>query len=164
MSVDYFLKIDGIPGESPDAKHGAEIELRSWSWGECQPGIGARSTGGQGAGRVNMRPFVFTSETNKSSVKLLLSCAQGAHIDVVTLTCRKAGGEQQEFLMITLNDVIVSDYNVCSTHNEDGVSIPIDEVSLVYGKIQVEYRPQKYDGSLDNPIKGGYNLEANTSI
>ena len=37
-AVDYFLKIDGIEGEAEDAKHGKEIELHSWSWGEQQMG------------------------------------------------------------------------------------------------------------------------------
>ena len=31
--VDYFLKIDGIDGESSDHKHKSEIEVLSWSWG-----------------------------------------------------------------------------------------------------------------------------------
>jgi type VI secretion system secreted protein Hcp len=30
---DYFLKIDGISGESKDSKHKDEIELVSFSWG-----------------------------------------------------------------------------------------------------------------------------------
>ena len=27
MAVDYFLKLDGIPGESKDSKHKGEIEI-----------------------------------------------------------------------------------------------------------------------------------------
>ncbi|MGH2698518.1 MAG: type VI secretion system tube protein Hcp [Actinomycetota bacterium] len=30
-AVDYFLKIDGIPGESQDAKHKDEIDVNAWS-------------------------------------------------------------------------------------------------------------------------------------
>ena len=33
-AFDYFLKLDGIPGESTDAKHKGEIDVLSWSWGE----------------------------------------------------------------------------------------------------------------------------------
>jgi type VI protein secretion system component Hcp len=29
----YFLKIEGIAGESTDAKHKGEIEVESFSWG-----------------------------------------------------------------------------------------------------------------------------------
>ena len=35
-AFDYFLKLDGIPGESVDAKHKGEIDVLSWSWGESQ--------------------------------------------------------------------------------------------------------------------------------
>ncbi|MGB7991069.1 MAG: type VI secretion system tube protein Hcp, partial [Candidatus Methylophosphatis roskildensis] len=33
MAVDFFLKIDGIEGESADSKHKKEIDVLSWSWG-----------------------------------------------------------------------------------------------------------------------------------
>ena len=32
-SSDYFLKIDGVKGESTDARHKGEIEIQSFSWG-----------------------------------------------------------------------------------------------------------------------------------
>ena len=34
----YFLKLDGILGESTDAKHKGEIQLLSFSWGSSNPG------------------------------------------------------------------------------------------------------------------------------
>ena len=49
--VDYFLKIDGIPGESGDAKHKDEIQVLSFSFGESQAGTMAFGGGG-GAGKV----------------------------------------------------------------------------------------------------------------
>ena len=39
---------------------------------------------------------------------LMSSCATGEHIKEATLTCRKAGGSQQDFLIIKMNDMIVS--------------------------------------------------------
>ncbi len=36
--VDYFLKIDGIQGESQDKTHKNEIEIESFSWGAIQSG------------------------------------------------------------------------------------------------------------------------------
>lgn len=47
-AVDYFLRIDGVPGESMDAKQRGEIDLESWSWGEANTGAaheGGRSLG-----------------------------------------------------------------------------------------------------------------------
>lgn len=31
MATDFFLKIDGIPGESKDKTHKDEIDIMSWS-------------------------------------------------------------------------------------------------------------------------------------
>src|SRR5215472_15946713 len=96
--VDYFLKLDGIDGESSDAKHKNEIDVESWSWGQSQSGTSGHGTGGGGAGKVNMQDFHFVMKVNQASPKLMLACASGQHIKSGTLTCRKAGGEQQEYL------------------------------------------------------------------
>ena len=44
-AVDYFLKIDGLDGESRDSKHKGEIEISSFSWGMSQQGSGAAGSG-----------------------------------------------------------------------------------------------------------------------
>lgn len=95
-AVDYFLKLDGIKGESQDSKHKDEIDVESWSWGETQSGTHAGGGGG-GAGKVSMQDFHFVMKVNKSSPKLLQACASGEHIKEALLTCRKAGKEQQEY-------------------------------------------------------------------
>jgi type VI secretion system secreted protein Hcp len=45
-AFDYFLRIDGIPGESNDVKHKGEISVDSWSWGETQAIAPAPGSGG----------------------------------------------------------------------------------------------------------------------
>ena len=45
MAVDYFLKIATIEGESEDHKHGKEIEVLSFSWGESQSGTSSTGSG-----------------------------------------------------------------------------------------------------------------------
>lgn len=174
MSVDYFLKIDGIEGESMDDTHKNEIELASFTWNEAQSGTFAQGAGG-GSGKVRMGDFEFVMRTNKSSPKLLLACAKGQHIPSAVLTCRKAGGGQQEFYKITMSDVLVSTYRTsgsgdgenghvgASDHGYDE-GVPTDFVALNFAKIEAEYRPQKEDGSLDNPVKAGYDLKANKPV
>ena len=58
-AVDYFLKVDGIEGESSDDKHKAEIDVQSWSYSEQQSGTSSGGGGG-GAGKVSMGDFRFT--------------------------------------------------------------------------------------------------------
>src|SRR3977135_2623830 len=106
---DAFLKIDGIEGESADAKHKGEIDLHSFSWGESNAGTFSVGGGG-GAGKVSMQDLHFTMKINKASPKLFLACASGEHIKKATLTCRKAGKDQQEFLKYDMNDILISSY------------------------------------------------------
>src|SRR5260370_38577759 len=105
-AVDYFLKLDGIPGESTDSKHKNEIDIESWSWGQANSGSHAYGGGG-GAGKVSMHDFSFTMRINKASPKLFLACATGQHIKGAILTCRKAAKEQQETLKINFRYPLV---------------------------------------------------------
>jgi type VI secretion system secreted protein Hcp len=159
-AVDYFLKIDGIEGESQDSKHKNEIELQSFSWGEHQEGTGSYG-GGSGAGKVQMKDFAFTMKVNKASPKLFVSCADGAHIKKALLTCRKAGKEQQEYLKVTFSDVIVSSYHTGGSAHSD--IVPMDQVTLNFAKIELEYHEQKPDGTLSGAVKTGYDLKQQKS-
>ena len=155
-AVDYFLKIDGIDGESQQDKHKNEIELDSWSFGETNAGTMARSGGG-GAGKVSMQDFHFVMHVNKASPKLFLACATGEHIKSAKLTCRKAGKTQQEFLKVTFTDLLVSSYQTGGSGNAD--VLPTDQISLNFSKIEFDYAEQKADGSLGASVKTNYNLK-----
>jgi type VI secretion system secreted protein Hcp len=157
-AVDYFLKIDGIPGESNDAKHKGEIEVDSFSWGATNAGSHA-SGGGGGTGKVVFNDLHFTTHVNKSSPLLMLACASGQHIKKAVLTCRKAGGDQQEYYTVTLEDVMISSYQTGG--HAGGDAIPTDQVSINFTSIKFEYKPQKADGSLDSAVNAGWNLKEN---
>jgi type VI secretion system secreted protein Hcp len=161
MAVDYFLKIDGIDGESVDAQHAGEIEVLSWSWGETQS-VSQPGGGGGGSGKVQMQDFVFATRFSKASPKLLLACATGEHLQSAQLACRRAGKAQQEFLKITLNDVLFSSFQTGGSAAAD--DLPLDQVSLAYGKLQVEYREQKANGTLGPPVKVGWDLKKNQKV
>ena len=154
--VDYFLKMDGIDGESQDHKHKGEIDVQSFSWGETQTGTHAAGGGG-GAGKVSMQDFHFVMNVNKSSPKLMLACANGEHIKKAVLTCRKAGKDQQEFYKITLSDVLVSSFQTGGNGHSD--IVPTDQISLNYAKIEWEYKEQKSDGTLGGSVKAGFDLK-----
>lgn len=160
MAVDYFLKIDGIDGESTDDKHKNEIDVESWSWGETNSGTSAGGGGG-GAGKVTMQDFNFAMKVCKATPKLMLTCANGQHIKSAVLTCRKAGGEQQEFLVVKFSDLLVSSYQ---TGGSSGDVVPTDQISMNFSKIEFEYKTQKADGTLDAPVKAGYDLKLNKKV
>lgn len=159
--VDYFLKVEGVEGESTDDKHKAEIELESWSFGGTNPGTFS-SGGGGGSGKVVMQDFNFTKKTDKASAKLLVACATGEHLKSATLVCRKAGTDQQEFLTITLSPVIVSSYQTGGSTGSDVV--PTESLAFNFGKIEYKYKEQKPDGSLGGEVIGGWDVTTNKKV
>jgi type VI secretion system secreted protein Hcp len=156
MAIDYFLKIDGIPGESPDSKHKGEIEVQAWSWGEANPPPPGAGGTGSAAGKVQIQDLNFTARTSKASPNLLLACASGKHFKSAVLTARKAGKPQAEFLTFSLSDVLVSVYQIAGA---EGDVVPMDSFSLNFSKIQVEYKEQKADGSLGASTKAGWDVK-----
>jgi type VI secretion system secreted protein Hcp len=156
-AVDYFLKIDGIEGESQDNKHQGEIDIESFSWGATHSGTFAGGGGG-GAGKVSMQDFHFTMPDSKATPILFLACAQGDHIKNAILTCRKAGKEQQEFLKITMSDVLVSSFQTGGSGAGDVV--PTDQISLNFAKIEVEYKEQDATGKLMGSTKKWFDLKS----
>lgn len=159
-AVDYFLKLDGIDGESADSQYTNEIDVESWSWGEHNTGTHSGGGGG-GAGKVHMQPFHFVMRVGKATPKLVLACATGQHIKEAKLTCRKAGSNQQDYLTVKMTDLLVCSYQTGGGHSD---VVPSDQISLDFSKIEFEYRNQKSDGTLDAPHKVGYDLKANKKI
>jgi len=160
-AVDYFLKLKGIEGESHDSKHKNEIDVQSWSWGESQGG--ATGTGaGRAAGKVSMQDFHFVMQNNKASPKLMLACATGEHIGEAVLTCRKAGKDQQEFLIVKFSDVLVSSFQTGGSGSSD--IVPTDQISLNFAKIEFQYKEQKADGTLGAAVSAGYDVTQNKKV
>jgi type VI secretion system secreted protein Hcp len=157
-AVDYLLEIDGIKGESSDSKFKDAIEVQSFGWGVANTGTHAGGGGG-GAGKAKFADLSFTSTVNKASPLLMLACATGQHIKKAVLHVRKQGGDQQEYMTITLEDLLVSSYQNGDAPGGD-VAV-IDSFSLNYAKIKYEYKPQKPDGTLDSAVTAGYDLKAN---
>jgi type VI secretion system secreted protein Hcp len=153
VASDIFAKIGDIKGESLDDKHKDEIEVLSWSWGVTN--VGAHGGGG-GEGKASFNDLSFTHNIDKASPVLLKGCATGQHLKEATITHRKAGRGNQEYLVVKMNDVIIT-----SVSNSDSVEgSHLETVSLAFAKVDLEYRPQKDDGSLDAGVHFKYDLKA----
>ena len=157
MAADVFAKIGDIKGESIDDKHKDEVEVLSWSWGVSTGDTDAQGAAGDGAGKANFADFNFTHRVDKASPVLFRMCATGEHIKEATITARKAGKGQQEFLIIKMSDVIVT--SVHSNGGSDG-ALTAEQVALRFAKVDLEYKPQKADGALDASLHFKYDLKA----
>jgi len=160
--VDYFMKFDPkVEGESTDDKHKGEIDVESWSWGVTQSGTSGHGAGA-GAGKALPQDFHFVKKNDKASPVLMIGCTIGQHYKSAILTARKAGGGQQEYLKITMEDAMVSSYQVSGSQGS-GV-VPTDQVSLNFSKIEISYKEQKADGSLGGEAKQKYDFAANKKV
>ena len=160
MSVDFFFKIDGIPGESKDDKHKGEIDVLAFSWGMAQTGIG-HGGGGHGAGKANFQDLSFTHHVDVASTALMYHCASGKHIPSATLVARKAGEKPLEYLKIKLTDILVTSV---STGGSGGEEQQTANVTLNYGQIQVDYTEQKADGSGGAAKNFGWSVLKNVKL
>jgi type VI secretion system secreted protein Hcp len=156
MAVDIFVKLGDIKGESLDSKHKDEIEVLSFSWGLTNSGSIGPGAGG-GAGKATFQDLSIVHRLDKASPLLMQACATGTHLKEATITHRKAGKGQQEFLIVKMNDVIVTGVSHGGTTDQ-----PASEtVTLNFAKIELEYRPQKADGSIDAGVLFKYDLKSN---
>jgi type VI secretion system secreted protein Hcp len=155
MAADIFAKLGDIEGEALDDKHKGEIEVLSWSWGVSHAG-GAGGVGAGGrVGKATFHDFSFTHKIDRASPVLMQACATGQHLKEATITHRKAGKAQQDYLVIKLNDVLVT-----AVTESDGQVGGVESVTLAFAKVDLEYRPQKADGSLDAGVHFKYDLKA----
>ena len=118
--------------------------------------------GGGGAGKASFNDFNFTHHVDKASPVLMKACATGEHIKEATITVRKAGKGQQEFLIIKMNDVIIT--SVGSERCQATRRPTAESVALQFAKVDLEYKPQKADGSLDAGIHFKYDIKANKVV
>lgn len=173
-SLDVFLKLDGIDGDSTDSRHAGEIEVLSFGQGLTQSATAGTGAGG-GAGKAQFSDISFRHQVDVASVKLMLTSASGSHIKSATFSFRKPG-QRQDFYTITLTDVVISAVGQVESAGAQGpLSFDdlkvspnagglLEEVKLNFGKIEWAFIPQNADGSQGTPVKGGWDLGKNTRI
>ncbi len=157
MALDMFIKLGTLKGESADSTHGGEIDVLAWSWGMSNSGS-AHTGGGLGAGKANVNDLSFTKYIDKSSPEIMANCLSGKHFADATVTVRKAGDTPLEYLVIKLQEVLVSSISTGGSGGEDRLT---ENVTLNFAKVKVDYIPQKDDGTPDSPVKIGWDIGGN---
>lgn len=143
MSVDMFMEIDGIKGESRDKAHKEAIDVLAWSWGLSNSGS-FHSGGGGGSGKVSVQDLSFTKYVDKSSADLHLACANGKHVKSAKLIVRKAGEKPLEYILMELTECLVTAVSTGGSGGEDRLT---ENVTLNFSKIHFEYKIQDEKGA-----------------
>jgi type VI secretion system secreted protein Hcp len=156
--ADMFIKIGDIKGESADRKHKDEIDVLAWSWGMSQTGT---TQGAGSAGRVNVQDMSVTKYADKATPYLMDACATGKHLPEAVLTVRKVEDSPLEYLKIKMTDVLITNVKTGASKGDERAT---ENVSLNFAKYQVQYIPQKADGSAGAAITTGFDIAANKKL
>src|SRR5579859_4373087 len=162
MSVEIFLKLDGIDGESEKDGHVKDIELFSYSLGASNPTSVSFGTG-SGAGKVDISSLSMQTQVAMQTPKLFLFCCSGQHVAKGKLTVREAGGGDKPLEYFTL-DMEECFIDSVSWGGAAGGGKPSESISMSFKKITVTYWPQKADGSLGDKIPVGWDVSVNKKV
>ncbi|CAN5669413.1 type VI secretion system receptor/chaperone Hcp [soil metagenome] len=159
MAMDMFIKLGTLKGESGDAdpKHKDTIDVLAWSWGMSNSG-NAHQGGGLGVGKASVQDISFTKWIDRSSPEIMANCLSGKHFPDAKLTVRKAGDKPLEYLVITLQQVLVTSVSTGGSGGEDRLT---ENVTLNFAKVKLDYMTQKDDGTPGDPIKVGWDIAGN---
>jgi type VI secretion system secreted protein Hcp len=156
--ADFFLALDGIPGESQDPTFPDAIEVVSWTWGVAQKTTSAAG-GSSGAGRVIVEDFTIHKRLDKASAMLVLACCTGKPIPKATLSARKAGGGQEVYWTHEFTNVLISGVQLAT----EGALVR-EVVKINFGKFNASYRQQMPSGLLLGPVQAGFDVSGNVKI
>ena len=156
MGMGLFMKCAGCDGESENSAYKNWTHCSSFSWGVSQPSSMERGGGGS-AGLGTFADLVVTAMMDKAYPDVLEKCANGKHLDKVELAGAKMGGNQWEYMKITLENVLVTSVSVSGS---DGA-----EVIVAYGfqasKLQSEYSPQTSQGTKGATVTKKWDVKQN---
>jgi type VI secretion system secreted protein Hcp len=160
-SSDYFLRVDGILGESLDDRHRDWIDLLTFSWGVSSSLNPLVTSPGTPASKSKPADFVFVANSSRASPRLFLACARGTKINNVLLEVVKAGADRFTYLKVLLQDVRVASYNQAPSAD---FGIPLDVVNLRYVKITETFVPQTPTGAPGTPVVAGFDFAADAAL
>lgn len=159
MATDFYLKIEGIDGESNSKGYPKWIEVMTFDHGAMQNVSVQR--GADVAGRGQFIPFKFTHAVDKATPKLQQYCMNGQKIAKVNFTyCRAIAGLQVPVYEITMENVKIARAEVKTTE-ANGVMQPVEEVELIAGKMSWKVTPIKPDNTKDGAIEAAFDQIAN---
>lgn len=139
MSVEMFLRLDGVTGGSRNYQHRGWADLVAWRWNLDQ--AVATAAGGAGAG-VQMNEIVLDKHVGVESTDLMRLFAEGATVPKAEISVVPVVGKRdapQKYLAITLEDVTVR-----SLRTSGSVEDPVFKETLTLRFARVRYEFHHY--------------------
>jgi type VI secretion system secreted protein Hcp len=144
-AADYFLKIDGIAGESTNEQYQDAIEVESWSWGVNKD-----------AGKpANAQNFHFVKKVGPASPKLFEATAAGTLFPKAKLTAVR-GATQFPYLRYCFTGVRMSSFQTGGSNGSG--TLPMEQISFSFATAVNVYQGQDATGAGLDPVFGGWDF------
>ncbi len=165
MSI--YMQIQGIDGNVTAEGLEKFIELESFDFQvkrkmNTQPGAVSDREGS----KPSLSEVTVTKRVDKTTPLLFGEATVGATKPQVVIKFVNTGASLQEYLVVTLSNVLVSGYEIADsvpTVGEDGSvpqkSKPFEKITLNFDKIEVKYTPYDSQHKAGSPIPAGYDLK-----
>ncbi len=163
MTIDVYLQLEGIKGESADAEHKSWIECVMATWMVTQPQSAASSSsGGHTAERCHHTGVDLRKLTDLSTPILLQHCSMGKTIPSAKLEFYRADstGHRVKYMAVELTDIIIT--NVAPEIHEG--ELMSEHVTLGYSRVNWLYTQQKIGGGPKGHIAAGWDLATNRIV
>lgn len=162
MAVDIFLTLQDIKGETQDSvfQEDGGMDVLAWSWNGSQSGT-THMGSGSGSGKANFGDLSITKYIDSASTALLQYMTLGKHIPEGTLTVRKAGGEQHDYIIFVMTDIIVTSVSTGGSGGEDRLT---ENVTLNFAEFSYQYNEQNVEGEVEEGTPFGYDIAGNVEV
>ena len=165
MPGNAFIKFKEVEkGESLQESHPGTkgwIEIGDWSW-DIESETSFLKGSGAAVGKPTPGTMSITHYYDRASPTIMQKIVSGTHFSEVTIVMLKQTGQQsgkgEVYYGMVMKSVFVT--KVSNKGGEDG-SVNQD-VEFVFKEIQVGYKPQKNDGSLDTQVDFGWDISKMT--
>jgi type VI secretion system Hcp family effector len=140
LADEFTVTVQGRQGPFPaDEAGGAGIEALGVDYQVTVP-VAVLGGGGGASGKPQHKPVVIRKQPGASSLFFYEAMIKGEHLPEVIITARKKGkgGKQQDYLIVTMKDVLITSYQ---SAGGDGDKPTVEEISLVFHTIQLTHPP-----------------------
>jgi len=142
--ADTFLHVQTkragkVKGEATESGHADDIHVVGWQWG-LTAGSAVGHT--QATSRRSYSALTVYKQIDAATTALMSALATNDEVKEAKLTMRRAGGSQEDFFIVTLQQARIT--SVQHTGEADGTTR--ETLTIAFTKVEVEYRPQKTSG------------------
>ncbi len=155
MSVEMFLKMDGISGGSKNYEHNGWADVISWGWGMIS---NRNSSQVNDNDKTSFREIAITKRIGADSAAIMLLYAGGktikyADLDIIPVVAKREA--KQKYLSIHMEDVLVKSIITGGNSSE---ALFNENIILLFNKVRFEYNAHTA-ASVENPGTGATSID-----